>query len=100
MPWWGNDGGSMPHRTEMVKLKPKEIVIDKKQSAKARATLCTLSKAKLNKPIVTCKLGRLYNKIQVIKKLVTKNIPEEFKYIRGLKDIKSLKLTDNRIKNS
>ena len=72
----GNDGGSFPHRTEMVKLKPKEIVIDNKISAKSRATLCTLSKAKLKKPIVTCKLGRLYNKDQVVFKLIGKNVPE------------------------
>ena len=86
----GNDGGSMPHRTEMVKIKKREIRIDKKQSALSRSTLCTLSKAKLKKPIVTCKLGRFYNKEQVINQLVDKTIPEEFSYIRGLKDIKVL----------
>jgi len=43
----GNDGGSFPHRTEMVKLKPKEVNLDRNKLAKAKATLCTLSKSKL-----------------------------------------------------
>jgi len=41
----GNDGGSFPHRTEMVKQKPKEIKLDRDKLAKAKANLCTLSKA-------------------------------------------------------
>ena len=92
----GNDGGSFPHRTEMVKLKAKAVVVDQKISAKSRATLCTLSKAKLKKPIVTCKLGRLFNKDQIVMKLVSKTIPEEFKYIKSIKDVKELNLKDNK----
>jgi len=43
----GNDGGSFPHRSEMVKLKPKEVKFDKNLQTQAKSTLCTLSKAKL-----------------------------------------------------
>ena len=92
----GNDGGSFPHRTEMVKLKPKKIVIDNKISAKSRSTLCTLSKSKLRKPIVCCKLGLLYNKEVVLEKIILKSLPEEFKYIRNKKSIKELNLTANK----
>ena len=84
----------MPHRSEMVKLKKPEPVVDPKKVAKFRATLCTMSKAKLERPVVVCKLGRLYNKVEVMEKLISKNVPKEFKYIRGLKDIKTLTLTD------
>ena len=98
--WFGNDGGSMPHRSEMVKLKKPEPVVDPKKVAKSKATLCTISKAPLERPIVMCKLGRLYNKVEVMEKLIAKSMPEEFKYIRGLKDIKTVKLNDNKDKTS
>ncbi len=64
--------------------------------AKARATMCTLTKAKLSRRVVTCKLGRLFNKEPVVKCLVKKTLPAQFSYIRGLKDIKTLNLTKNR----
>ena len=58
----GNDGGSIPKRSEVVKQKKKKQNVDKQAKAVARSTLCAISKEPLRVPIVACKRGLLYNK--------------------------------------
>ena len=87
----GNDGGSFAHRSEMVKMKKREKKVSNMESAKMRSTLCTLSKEPLEKPICICKLGNIYNKSQVVNKLVEKNMPKDgFSHIKKLKDVKEV----------
>jgi hypothetical protein len=38
-----------------------------------------------------CRLGLLYNKEEVIKHLIEKNMPKAFRHIKKLKDIKEIK---------
>ena len=87
----GNDGGSIPKRREVVKQKNREERKEIFEIAKAKARLCALSKDSLKEPIVMCRLGLLYNKEQVIKKMIEKSLPKAFRHIRKLKDIKDIK---------
>ena len=59
--------------------------------AKAKSRLCAISKDPLREPISMCRLGLLYNKEEVIKHLIEKNMPKAFRHIKKLKDIKELK---------
>ena len=80
----GNDGGSIPKRSEVVKQKKIKANVDKQAKAVARSTLCAISKEPLRAPIVACKRGLLYNKEQLIKRLLEKKIPYEFRHIHKL----------------
>ncbi len=65
-----------------------------------RATLCTLTKQKLRKPIVSCKLGFFYNKENVLQSLIQKNLPKEFAHISSLKDIVDVNIKENEKQNA
>lgn len=80
----GNDGGSIPKRSEVVKQKKNTVEVDKSAKAVAKSTLCSISKEPLRSPIVVCKRGLLYNKEQLIKRLLEKTMPYEFRHIRKL----------------
>ena len=91
----GNEGGSFAHRSEMVKMKKKVKKVDKHDAAKMKSQLCTLSKEKLKKPIVMCRLGNLYNKEEVLKRLCEKSMPSKgFDHIKKMKDIKEVKFEE------
>ena len=87
----GNDGGSIPRRREVVKQKKKEQHKESYEIAKAKSSLCALGKDQLTEPLAFCKLGLLYNKEEVIKRLIEKNMPKAFRHIRKLKDVKDIK---------
>ncbi|XP_036387389.1 replication termination factor 2 [Megalops cyprinoides] len=95
----GCDGGTIPKRHELVKGPKKVEKVDKNAELIARWSYCALSQEKLRRPIVTCELGRLYNKDAVIEYLLDKSAErpntEVAVHIRGIKDVKELNLTDN-----
>ncbi|KAG6854541.1 hypothetical protein C0991_005453 [Blastosporella zonata] len=74
----GNDGGSIPDRRDLVKSKPK---------------------SKLQEPVVSCALGKLYNKDSIIEYLLDHSAYGDGEticgHIRSLKDINKLTLTPN-----
>jgi hypothetical protein len=41
--------------------------------------------------ICVCKLGYIYNKEELLKKLIEKQMPKEFSHIKKLKDVKDVK---------
>lgn len=92
----GCDGGTIPKRDELVRTKKKPEQADKDAETVAKWKHCALSQEELRLPIVSCELGRLYNKDAVIEYLLEKvhasNIAQ---HIRNLKDITELKLTNN-----
>jgi hypothetical protein len=60
--------------------------------------LCQISKEPLQAPslndksnIYVCKLGYIYNKEELLKKLIEKQMPKEFIHIKKLKDVKDVK---------
>lgn len=95
----GCDGGTIPKRHELVKGPKKVEKVDKNAELAAKWKYCALSQEKLRRPIVSCDLGRLYNKDAIIEYLLDKTAErpnaEAVTHIRGIKDIKELNLTDN-----
>ena len=87
----GNDGGSIPHRTEVVKVKQKEERKDQYELARARSRLCAISKTPLRPPLTVCRMGLIYNKEELVKRLIEKQIPKAFRHIKKLKrDVREL----------
>lgn len=72
----GCDGGSIPRRAEMVKTKGQEASIDDTEVLKTSWQCCYISKGRLEKPVVACGLGRMYNKDAVIKYLLQRKAAE------------------------
>ncbi|KAJ2229388.1 Replication termination factor 2 [Coemansia sp. RSA 485] len=95
----GNDGGSIPRRNEMVREKKKDEKIDRKAQIIAMFFSCTLSKQPLQQPIVGDGLGRLYNREAVLEYLLDNSKFGDGNaicaHIKGLKDIKTLRLQPN-----
>ncbi|KAG6840125.1 hypothetical protein C0991_008715 [Blastosporella zonata] len=95
----GNDGGSIPDRRDLVKNKPKAEQADKANQTRARWGFCALSKRKLQEPVVSCALGKLYNKDSIIENLLDRSAYGDGDticgHIRSLKDVKKLTLTPN-----
>jgi len=95
----GNDGGSIPDRRDLVRTRPKAEQADKANQTRARWFFCALSKRPLQEPIVSCALGKLYNKDSIIEFLLDKTAYGDGEvicgHIRSLKDVKLLKLTRN-----
>ncbi|CAH8634228.1 unnamed protein product [Dicrocoelium dendriticum] len=92
----GGDGGSIPRRVELVKAKKKPERANRRAANAALWRHCTLSQDRLRIPIVSCQLGRLYNKESVINKLLSRsNTNDVAEHIRRLKDVRELRLTVN-----
>nr|XP_023021105.1 protein RTF2 homolog [Leptinotarsa decemlineata] len=92
----GCDGGTIPRRDELVRVKKKPEAKDKDAELAFRWRCCTISQEILQKPIVVCHLGKLYSKMSLIEALLDRNsLPESCKHIKSLKDVKDLKLTEN-----
>ncbi|OBZ79493.1 Phosphatidylserine decarboxylase proenzyme 1, mitochondrial [Grifola frondosa] len=95
----GNDGGSIPDRRDLVRSKPKAEQADRANQTRARWFFCALSKRPLQEPIVSCALGKLYNKDSILEFLLDRTAfgdgEEICGHIRSLKDVKTLKLTLN-----
>jgi len=95
----GNEGGSIPKRSEVVRTKKIQKNIERVQKARAHAQLCALSKEPLRKPLVICRRGLIYNKESLIKRLIEKNVPTEFRHIRKLsKDTRPVTMDEEQVK--
>ena len=83
----GNDGGAIPKRIDIVKKKERKTKADNVSNVQQKATCCAFSKVKFDPPLAVCKKGRIFNKRDILKAMIDKNLPEEYKYIRKLKNI-------------
>lgn len=83
----GCDGGTIPRRGELVKTKRKSETKDHTSHLIFQWRYCNLSQQLLHRPIVTCGLGKLYNKSSIIEALINKTSPT---HIKSLKDILDL----------
>ncbi len=81
----GGDGGSIPTRTDLVKIKEKKKETDPLDIAKIGWNYCTMSAQLLTEPIVADDLGNLYNKEAVLKYLMSKKPDPQYAHIRNLK---------------
>ncbi|XP_034666393.1 replication termination factor 2 [Drosophila subobscura] len=92
----GCDGGTIPRRDELVRVKQKPEQKDKDAEREFRWLHCTLTQQRLQEPIVMCGMGRLYSKQSLIERLLEKEkMPEMSVHVKSLKDIKTLQLTPN-----
>lgn len=92
----GCDGGTIPRRDELVRMKKKPEQKDKDAERSFKWRNCALSQEPFQEPVVACALGRLYSKSSVLEALLDKETkPESISHIKNLKDIKDLKLVKN-----
>ncbi|CAH8563136.1 unnamed protein product [Heterobilharzia americana] len=90
----GGDGGSIPRRDDLVKPKKKQEVANREAANMALWKHCALTQDPLRQPVVSCLLGKLYNKESVINKLLTKTKGDGFSdHIKRLRDVKELRLS-------
>ncbi|KAJ3353790.1 hypothetical protein GGF32_002857 [Allomyces javanicus] len=93
----GADGGSIPKRDELVKTKAKAERHDPALFLAVSWFFCALSKEPLQEPIVSCGLGKLYNRVAVLQYLLDKSHYGDAEAICGhitsLKDVTTLHLT-------
>jgi hypothetical protein len=81
----GGDGGSIPTRTDLVKIREKKKDTDPLVLVRIGWKYCAMSSQILNEPIVADELGNLYNKEAVLKYLMSKKPEPQFAHIRNLK---------------
>ncbi|XP_031623154.1 replication termination factor 2 [Contarinia nasturtii] len=95
----GCDGGTIPRRDELVRVKKKPEQKDKESEMAYRWRHCALTQERLREPIVMCGLGRLYSKQSIIEQLLDREteMPDTCKHIKSLKDIRDLHLTPNPV---
>ncbi|GAA5991032.1 hypothetical protein JCM10908_006511 [Rhodotorula pacifica] len=104
----GNDGGSIPKRSELIRTKHTRARENDQDRVRQLWAFCALSKQPLQQPVVSCPLGRLYNKEAVIAFLLNppSSAPDSTTpfgsdgqlvagHIRSLKDVVTLQLTPN-----
>lgn len=86
----GNDGGSIPRRSEVVKTKQRGQNQSSSLLAKAKARLCAMSKEPLRQPIAFCRLGHLYNREEILRRMLEKSVPKAFRHIRKIRDVRAI----------
>ena len=92
----GCDGGTIPKRDELVRQKKKAEVKDKNAANMAKWRHCTLKHDTLKRPIVMDSHGLLYNKDAILEYLLDRSQFEHGPtYIKRMKDVKELQLTEN-----
>lgn len=89
----GCDGGSIPLRADMVRVKKKKGIVDRDVELDIKWKKCALTGEPLREPVVSCELGQLYNKESVLEMLLSKSKPDVAAHIRTMKDIVELQLT-------
>ncbi|KAI8928709.1 Rtf2 RING-finger-domain-containing protein [Entophlyctis helioformis] len=95
----GCDGGTIPKRDELVKTKKAAERPDAASQTLAAWFHCALSKQPLQEPVVSCGLGKLYNKTAVLEFLVDRSSYGDgdviCSHIASLKDVTTLALARN-----
>lgn len=97
----GGDGGTCCKRRDiMTKTHQEKRKQDRDFTVNALWTFCAISGKQLKKPIVSCELGRLYNKDSIIEFLLdrgkqTEETQRRLSHIKTLKHVKELKLSAN-----
>jgi len=95
----GCDGGSIPKRDELVKQKQRTAKVDQNILNRVQWFSCALSKKALSSPIVSCGLGKLYNRDAILEFLLDRTAYGDgdliCKHIKSLKDVVTLQLEFN-----
>ncbi|KFK27335.1 hypothetical protein AALP_AA8G369800 [Arabis alpina] len=93
----GGDGGATGAESRDCYLKmyaeKKPDKVDPNEQRLSKWLNCALSNEPLAEPCVIDLLGNLFNKEALVHALLTKKLPKQFSYIKGLKDMVNIKLT-------
>lgn len=94
----GGDGGATGAESRDCYLnmyavkKPDKVDPHEQRLSKWRN--CSLSNEPLRPPVVIDRLGNFFNKETLVEALLKKNMPKQFWYIKGLKDMITVELTE------
>ena len=112
----GNDGGSIPSMKVNLCLTNRKVRSrqgeDKRDQSRQwnhwegkvlsffliksfRATLCSLTKQPLKKPVVADRLGYFFNKEVLLRHLIDKDLPKHFEHISNMKDVVDVNVESN-----
>jgi len=91
----GNDGGNIPTRFDLVKTRGQKQRLNAKEVRKSAALTCSLTKAKLAAPVCICRKGFFFNKMDLLKAIVNKDLQSRFSHVKSLKDIKDIPLLED-----
>lgn len=93
----GGDGGATGAESRDCYLKmyaeKKPDTVDPNEQRLSKWLNCALSNEPLAEPCVIDLLGNLFNKEALVNALLSKKLPKQFSYIKGLKDMVNIKLT-------
>ncbi|CAH8358757.1 unnamed protein product [Eruca vesicaria subsp. sativa] len=93
----GGDGGATGAESRDCYLKmyaeKKPDKVDPNEQRLSKWLNCALSNEPLAEPCVVDLLGNLFNKEALVNALLTKKLPKQFNYIKGLKDMVNIRLT-------
>ncbi|KAJ4875252.1 Uncharacterized protein Rs2_40270 [Raphanus sativus] len=93
----GGDGGATGAESRDCYLKmyaeKKPDKVDPNEQRLSKWLNCALSNEPLAEPCVVDLLGNLFNKEALVNALLSKKLPKQFSYIKGLKDMVNIKLT-------
>lgn len=94
----GGDGGATGAESRDCYLnmyaEKKPDKVDPNEQRLSKWLNCALSSEPLREPCVVDKLGNIFNKQALVEALLGKKLPREFGYIKGLKDMITIKLTE------
>ncbi|CAN8301453.1 unnamed protein product [Cochlearia groenlandica] len=93
----GGDGGATGAESRDCYLKmyaeKKPDKVDPNEQRLSKWLNCALSNEPLSEPCVIDFLGNLFNKEALVNAMLSKKLPKQFSYIKGLKDMVNIKLT-------
>jgi Rtf2 RING-finger len=97
----GGDGGVLPTGRKFIRGCGKSVE-DKKEDGKnvtkaqiMRTTICAQSSEPLVEPIIACEMGNLYSREAMLLAFINKTLNPLYSHVRGMKDVRTLKLTQN-----
>ncbi|XP_051150500.1 uncharacterized protein LOC127264937 isoform X2 [Andrographis paniculata] len=94
----GGDGGATGAESRDCYLnmyaEKKPDKVDPNEMRLSKCINCSLSNEPLRHPVVSDKLGNLFNKEALVEALLKKNLPKAFGYIKGLKDMIPVELSE------
>ncbi|KAL1548955.1 replication termination factor 2 [Salvia divinorum] len=95
----GGDGGATGAESRDCYLKmyagKKPDKVDPHEQRLSKWVNCSLSNEPLRPPVVIDALGNFFNKEALVEALLKKSMPKQFWYIKGLKDMMNVELTES-----
>jgi hypothetical protein len=95
----GGDGGTKAIQRAYlpsVKVVKRDVKRDMEEELRAKWHNCAVSGKPLVAPMVACELGFIFIKEEILKKIITKDVPPIFSHVRKMKDLFEINLKENQ----